>query len=346
MIVGLCGTGYHIPDHIRLNDDPLFDFIRENKNTQGISEASLFTGMKERRVLAQGEHIETFMVEAARHALVQAGMQREQIDRLYGYVSVSPYLTPNALYAVHHELQLSSETLVVPVNSEFSNFLLGVLQSWEAIIAGHSRAALIVCGTNWSQHMDYSQGHSTSIGDGAGAAIVGPDPLWEIIDYATQTRSEEYGAMRMHLRPVCIGDQRYLPLNEKNMPYPTYEITMKDGLHSFQRAEQEGPSVLVKALLQKHDVQGKDIALITHQASRVLLDAWAKSIQPAQYLETFEIFGNLALAAYPVNLAYFFPEIQTNYLVIAALGVGFHQIALLLRRRKSSKRSARVEKGH
>jgi 3-oxoacyl-[acyl-carrier-protein] synthase-3 len=88
---------------------------------------------------------------------------------------------------------------------------------------------------------------------------------------------------------------------------------------------------MVHALLQKHGLTGKDIALLTHQASRVLMDHWAESLQPNEYLETLGRFGNLTLATYPVNLAYYSANIASEYLVLAAVGVGYHQTALLLR---------------
>jgi len=117
------------------------------------------------------------------------------------------------------------------------------------------------------------------------------------------------------------------------MPIPTYEITQEEGLQqSFQVSAMQGLPQMVHLLLRKHGLTGKDIALITHQSSRMLMDYWAESLQPKQYLHTLELFGNLTLATYPVNLAYHFSNIVTDYLVIATVGVGYHQIALLFAR--------------
>ena len=77
---------------------------------------------------------------------------------------------------------------------------------------------------------------------------------------------------------------------------------------------------------------GKHITLITHQASRVLMDQWAEMIQPKLYLDTLAEFGNLTLASHPVTLAYHYTNINTEYLVLAAVGVGYHQTALLFKR--------------
>lgn len=62
------------------------------------------------------------------------------------------------------------------------------------------------------------------------------------------------------------------------------------------------------------------------------MDHWAERLQPKQYLDTQEQFGNLTLASYPVTLAYHYLNIAADYLVFAAVGVGYHQTALLLKR--------------
>lgn len=330
--VGILGAGYRVPPHIRTNDDPIFAQLKRTRNAQGIAEQDLFTGLKERRYLREDEQLEPLMVEAAQQALAQANVPASAIDRLYGYASVSPYLAPSSLYTVHRALRLPQHALVVPINSEFSNFVLSIIQAWEAILAGHSTYALVVTGTNWTHYMDYTQGHSLSIGDGAGAVVIGPGDRFMPIDYATQTISEQYGAMTMSIRATTLNGRRYVPVDQHNMPIPTYEITQEEGIHSFLTAGMEGPPVLIQRLLQKHGLTGQDIALITHQASRLMLDYWTQCLQPREYLETLEQFGNMTLATYPVNLAYYYQHITANYLVVAAIGVGFHQTALLLKR--------------
>jgi 3-oxoacyl-[acyl-carrier-protein] synthase-3 len=332
--IGIRGTGYSVPSHVRYNNDPIFNHIISDANSQGIAEKTLFTGMKERRYLQCNEQIETFMVEAAQHAFADAHIDSANIDRLYGYASVSPYITPNAIYAVHRSLALPERTMVVPINSEFSNFVMGIIHAWEAIEAGHSQNALVVCGCNWTRFMDYTQGHAFSVGDGAGAAIVGPEADFVLVDYAIQTLSEQYGVMNMQTRASMLDGRRQILVDEHNIPIPTYEITPEAGIESFKVSAMYGLPHMVQGLLKRHDLTGRDIALITHQASRVLMNCWESILQPKEYLDTLELFGNTALAAYPITLAYHYPAITANYLVFAAIGVGYHQVALLLKRNK------------
>jgi 3-oxoacyl-[acyl-carrier-protein] synthase-3 len=315
--VGIKSAGYSLPPNVRHNDDPIFEQIIRDKNAQGFAEADLFTGMKERRYLKDGELLETLMIIAASQAIHRANLEPRDIDRLYGYASVPEFYTPNSLYMVHRWLGLSEYALVIPINNEFSTFLLGVMEACNAIIAGSSRRSLVVCGTNWTKFMDYTQGHALSVGDGAGAAVVSEGADFVLLDYATQTLSGQYGAMTMQVRDSF---------------QPTYKITEDEGVQSFQVSAMQGIPDMVNALLKRHGLTGNDIALITHQASRVLMDHWAERIQPKEYFNTLEQFGNLTLASYPVTLAYHYPTIMSEFLVLAAVGVGYHQTALLFRR--------------
>lgn len=329
---GILGCGHALPPHVRCNDDPLYAHLDTTPNRRGVSEPDLFVGLRERRYLAPGESIEPLMVDACRQALARAGVEPEQVDRLYGYASVPDYTTPNPLYAVHRTLSLPVRTMVVPVNSEFSNFPLGLVLAGEAISSGRVGHALVVCGSNWTGHLDYTKGHAFTAGDAAGAAVVGPAGGLELIDHETRTYSEYYDAMRMGIRPVLLNGRNHLPVDATNRPIPTYEMDATDGVQIYLTAMRDDLPDLVNHLLARNGVAGPDTALITHQGSRAMLDHWAERIRPGQYLETLETLGNMVLATYPVNLSHHFDSIATRYVVIAAVGPGFHLAAVLLHR--------------
>lgn len=330
--IGIIGCGYCVPSHIRLNDDPIFDNAKETANSQGISEKSLFTGMKERRYLSKGETLTDLMAKAGQQALCAAGLKAEQVDRLYGYASVSEFITPNALYKVHAELNLPSRTLVVPISGEFTNFITSVIQAWDAIAAGHCEYALVVCGGNYTKHMDYTKGHSLSIGDGAGAAVIGRSSSFTFVDYETETLGNEYGFMTMQCHVSTQNGIRSIIVDENNLPIPTYDIAAEEGIQAFLTLGTEGPPRLVKSLLKKHNLTGYHVTLIAHQASHNLMKYWDQEIKPKAYLDTFERFGNMTLASVPVTLASYYDQIASDYIVLFSLGTGFHQTALLIKR--------------
>jgi 3-oxoacyl-[acyl-carrier-protein] synthase III len=329
--VGLLGVGHALPEQVRRNDDPVFAGVRGSAHHGKVTEAQLFTGMRERRVLAAGETVEALMVRAGQEALGRAGVEASQVDRLYGYASVSEYLTPNGLFLVHAGLGLPRRAMVVPVNCEFSNFITGCILAWEAIAAGHCEYALVACGSSWSRHMDYALPHSTVVGDGAGAALLGPSARMRLVGHSAETSPGDFHVMGMkvHVPPPGAGGQA--PVDAAGVPVPTYLIR-DDGVRAFLEEGMSGPPRQVRELLRCHGVDPAQVALITHQASRGLLAHWAQEIQPAQHLDTFAELGNMGLASVPVTLSLRGQEIAAPYLVLSSLGPGTHFTALLLQR--------------
>ncbi|MGV9279662.1 hypothetical protein [Streptomyces sp. NPDC003730] len=271
------------------------------------------------------------MTTACRRALRSVGLAAHDVERLYGYCSVPPYVTPNPLYLLHQRLGLSSGCLVVPINSEYSNFPLGLLHAHEAVAAGGCRNALVVSGSNWTRHLDYAHRYAAFASDGAGAAVVQPHGHLSVIDSMTHTASDFYESMTMKVRPRTAAGWSGLPLDATGTPLPTYALHPGIGLEAVETLMRDELPNLVRRLLDRNDLPGARTALITHQGSRRLLTYWKQRIEPAEYLETFTRFGNLTNATYPVNLAYHFDSITSPYLVIASVGTGFHLTALLMK---------------
>ena len=294
-------------------------FRSAQARAQGQSEAALFYGNREHRCLAPGESLASLTAEAGRGALADAGVAPGQVDRLYGYVTVSEFVSPNALYQVHQELGLGAHTLVVPVQADFANFLLGAVLAWEALALGHARRVLVAVGAGWTRHVDLAQGHAPGIGDGAGAAVLGPGERLVLVDYAADTFSDEYGAMTMRPRP------------EAGFAHPVYGLEPERGVQAFPKSGMEGPPQLVERLLRKHGLTADDITLVSHQATRKLLDHWNERIRPREHLHTLEDCGNMVIASIPVTLARHHRALRTKYLVLLGLGIGAHQLALLVR---------------
>ena len=288
----------------------------------------VFAGTVERRVLREGEELLDLMEAASRAALSDAGILASDVDRLLGYDSVSESLTPNGLFLLHRRLGLRRDVMVLPLNCEFSNFVLGLSTAREAAIAGRSRVSLVVCGANWSQHVDYTKPHSVVAGDGAGAAVVGATGRFAIVDYAVETDSATFELWSMRTR-VTIGPRgRSVFVGGDGLPIPTYEISPSPP-PSFARDAVASSSRLALDLLAKNGVDPGDVTLIPHQ-TKALIDGWAESIAPAVILHTYESLGNLSHASIPVTLALRSREISTPYVLFIAAGTGSHFAAMLL----------------
>lgn len=329
--VGLLGFGHAEPLTVRGNDDPIFDWIHANDPTHG----QLFTGYVSRRVLAEGEEIETFMVQAAQSALANSGLKAADIDMLLGFTSVSAYANPNGLAQVHAALGLAGRCWVMPINADFSNYPAALMIADGLIAAGRARNILVVCGSNWTRHVNYHTPQCISAGDGAGAAVIGlrADPShWRVVDHEASFHTGGYGHMFMQgdLLDGAAPAQMDPPFTD-SFSRPYFHITGQ-GITEYKIFGVEEPPKVVARLLERNAIAGSAIALIAHQPSSYLLNAWQRAIGPAQMLDTIEQFANLAIGNLAVTLAVRWTEIKTNYLVLLGMGPEPHASALLLRR--------------
>lgn len=322
---GLLGLGSSVPATVRRNDDPIFRAI----DVRASAVSAVFAGANERRVLAHGEDLIDLMEAASRAALSMAGTSPSQVDRLIGYESISEHLTPNGLFLLHQRLGLRRDVMVLPINCEFSNFLLGLSAATEAIAANRCDRALVVCGSNWTRFVDYGKAHSVVAGDGAGAALVGPSRRLEIVDYAVETDSGTFDLWTMKARVLDGPTGRHVKVGDDGLAVPTYELAR--GAHpSFASAAVESSSRLALGLLRKNGVGPSEVTLIPHQ-TKALIDGWNKAIQPREVLHTFDSLGNMSHASIPVTLAMRAGEIRTPYVLLMAAGTGSHFAAMLLR---------------
>ena len=314
--VGILGLGHALPATVRNNDDALFRPIKHEH-----AEAELFYGVNERRVITGSESVESLMVEASQSAIRAAGVRHEHIDRLYGAASISEYITPNGLFRVHRDLGLSSRTLVLPVNAEFTAFILSCVLSWEAIAAGNCGHALVACGAHWTPHADYTMPYSMVIGDGAAAAVVGPSARLTFVDYATETASALYDVMSLRTRSPAGSEERA----------PKFIIN-EAGRHAFTTQGVEVPPRLALGLLAKHGIGSDQVALVTHESSKRLLEAWADRIRPAEYPDHLATLGDVPGCSVPLTLSMCESSLRSPYIVLMSPGTGVHFAVLLLRR--------------
>ncbi len=318
----IVGTGWAVPSKIRLNDDPIFDWLHAHQPPG----SNLFQGYRDRRVLSDHESLETILVPAARRAVEASGIDPKEIDLVLGTASVSPYESPDTLAKLPASLGLSPRGLTIPLYDDFSNFNSGLLIADAMIRAGRARHALVACASSWTRFVDYHTPQAVSAADGAGAAVVSRTtrPGFEIVDTETITDASWFGSMYMAGDLVPGSDP---PL----FTSPTFHITER-GQQGFSVFGMNAPPEAANALLARNGLKGGDVSLVSHQASSVLLDAWKAAIDPHQYLQTLVEFANVTVANIPLSLAYLYERIERDHVVLLAIGTEMHTNALLLRR--------------
>jgi 3-oxoacyl-[acyl-carrier-protein] synthase III len=326
--IGILGLGYQLPARIRLNDDPIFDKVKKNSSQKEI--LALFRGIESRHVLGPDESLVTIMVSAAEKAMVDAGVKVADIDLLIGCASLSKYVVPTDLGALHARLGLTRHAMPLPLGNDFSNFTQSLVIADALIKFGRARTILVVAGGDWTRAVDYDQGAAVSAGDGAGAAVLGgPSSAvrWIAQDQQALVRSDLYGGMFVSGDVIKSNSQP----QDQEYSGPYFHMT-KEGVEEFKSFGGEAAPIPAQMLLARQGLKGSDVTLIGHQASTVLLDMWRKILQPAAVISTIENFGNMTVASIAVTLAACEAQIATPYVLLLALGLDMHAHAVLLRR--------------
>jgi 3-oxoacyl-[acyl-carrier-protein] synthase-3 len=308
----ILATGSCLPDTIRRNDDPIFDWLHQNPPPN----EDLFEGYDQRRVLAPEEQLVELMVEAARSALQRAALAAADIDLLIGYASVSTWEMPNDLTAVATKLGLAPTTPVIPINSEYSNFNHGMVVADALISAGRATRALVVVGSNWTRYVDYHTPPAISVGDGAGAAVVAmsDDPAgFRVRDVAFDAEPRYLGGM------YVSADPTQPPLVPPTFARPVFHLN-DVGVEAFKTFGVHRPPSLVEEVLSRNGLSPSDVAFVGHQTSSVLNQAWTTALRPAVFVQTLATYANMTSASIAVNFDVCADEITTSHVALVGLG--------------------------
>lgn len=323
----ILGVGHCLGAIIRDNTDPVFDYIRAHPG----SNSDIFAGLTLRRVLGPDQSVTSIMVSAAQDALRSASVSPQEIEILLGAGSVGEFSAPNALAAVHHALGLSPSCRALALNTEYSTFLDGMKIANDFIAAGTISRALIVCGMNWTQHVDYKESVCVAASDAAGAAVVGRSEntsLFRLTDWEHETDTSWYSALHQGPRP---SPNIALPLPDTF----TTSLMKIDGDRGRDAVLQFGlpaPPRVVARLLARNGVAASDITVIAHQVAQMIADKWKAAIAPAVYVTTHEELADMVSASVPVNLSLFLNQVSTRYLVLLGVGMEMHTVAMLYER--------------
>lgn len=319
----IVGTGSRLPDTVRRNDDPIFDWLHQHTPPG----TDLFKGYDERRVLADGESVVDLLVPAATQALERADRTVAEVDLVIGYASIGTWACPNDLAAAAGRLGVSPKANIVPLNDEYSTFNQGLVLADSLLRAGRARTALVLAGSNWTRYVDYHTAPAVSAGDGAGAAVVAAssDPAhFRVRGNAVEFAHEYWGGMYVAADEVRTGAERLFSA-------PVFHITDL-GIRAFTEFGLSRPPAVAAALLSEHHIEPSSTAWVSYQSSSLLLDAWRTSLRPGRFIETLATYGNMTTATLAVNFDFAHGALTEDIVLLVALGPEVSANVVLLSR--------------
>ena len=242
------------------------------------------TGIRQRYFCAEGENALTLASGAARQALADSGIPKEELGCVVCATVSADYATPSLSCLVQAELRLPEEIPVLDLNAACSGFLYAVAVARGLLAQNGKKYALIIGCEVLSRLMNMSD-RSTCVlfGDGAGAAVFEAGPDFPF--YALQ------GAR---------GDKAILA----NGPGPLAPDLSMDGRAVFRFAVEALPHC-IQGIQDQSGLSLEEIDwVVCHQANERIIDHCVKKLKaPAEkFYKNMARYGNTSAASIPIAL--------------------------------------------
>ena len=322
----IIGLGHYVPDNIVTNDD--LSKIMDTTD-QWIQER---TGIKERRWVKPGDGQSTFTMglEAAKKAISNSGIKKEDLD-LIVFATLSPdYYFPGPGVQVQEALEINT-IAALDIRAQCSGFVYSITVADQFIKTGMYKNVLVIGSELQSHGIDKStRGRSISVifGDGAGAAVLTreDDPTKGIL--STHIHSEGKHALELATEAPGMGTRWVTDIMKDNnpedfsyRPYMNGQFVFKHAVRRFSEVINEG--------LQKNNLESSDIdMLIPHQANLRISQFIQKKfgLSNDQVYNNIQKYGNTTAASIPIALSEAHQQgkiKEGDTVVLAAFGSGF-----------------------
>lgn len=326
------GMGYYVPDNIVTNAD--LSKVMDT-NDEWITER---TGIKERRwINKKDESTSSMGIAAAKSAIADAGIDKNDIDFII-FATLSPdYYFPGPGVTVQHELGLDTIG-ALDVRNQCSGFVYALSIADQYIKTGMYENILVIGSEYHSGGLDITtrgRGVSVIFGDGAGAAVVSksPDPTRGILS----THLHSQGEHAEELTLLGPSTKRWVPEIIDNKGKEDEAIfPYMNGTFVFKHAVTRFPEVIGEALHQ-NNLNPEDInLLIPHQANLRISQFVQKrmKLRDDQVFNNIQKYGNTTAASIPIALAEAKQLGKVNegdLICLAAFGSGFTWASALIR---------------
>ncbi len=289
----ILGTGSYAPSKVVTNAD-----LEKRVQT---SDAWIVerTGIKERRMAADGENTSDMALEAAKRALDMAGMKAEELDGII-VGTISPDMPMPACAAfVQHKLG-ARRCFAFDVSAACAGSLFGMSIAQQYIATGNAKRVLVIGVELLTRLIDWDDRNTCVLfGDAAGAMILGPSVDGNRGILSTHLHTE--GALTDIL---CIrGGGSMHPASPQMLENKLHKVSM-NGREVFKFAVRSLAEALEEAF-QHNKMTASDVThLIAHQANIRIIDAVLDrvGIPASKAFLNIAKYGNTSSASLPTTL--------------------------------------------
>jgi 3-oxoacyl-[acyl-carrier-protein] synthase-3 len=289
----IIGTGSYVPEKVLTNKD-LERMV--DTTDQWITDR---TGIKERRIAAEGELSSDMALKASIRALEMAKTRPEELDAII-VGTVSPDM-PMPATAVFLQAKLGArKAFAFDVLAACAGSLFGMGVADQYVKTGAAKRVLVVGVELLSHIVDWKDRNTCVLfGDAAGAMVLGP------------SADERHGILSTHLH-TDGGTAELLTIKGGGMRYPLDAARLEKKWDKIQMQGREVYKFAVRALtdamgeaLQANGLQARDIThVIAHQANVRIIDAVMGRLEiPREKVwMNLQKYGNTSSASLPMTL--------------------------------------------
>jgi 3-oxoacyl-[acyl-carrier-protein] synthase III len=288
------------------------------------------TGIKERRIVSEGESTFTLAVSAARKALECAGVPPWQVDLVICCTATPDYLFPATACLVQHEIGAENAG-AFDLEAACSGFIYGMAVGSQFVRTGVYKTVLVVSAEVLSRFVDWKDRATCVLfGDGAGAVVL-------------QASDNKSGLLSFVLGSHGVGGD-LIKLPAGGARYPASPETIQNGSHFIKMNGQEVYRFAVRIMgdsaveaLDKAGLEYEDISLfVPHQANLRIISSIADRLRLDQSKVFIDIekYGNTSAASIPIALCEAIEQGRVkdgDNLLFIAFGAGLTSAAAILK---------------
>jgi 3-oxoacyl-[acyl-carrier-protein] synthase-3 len=285
------------------------------------------TGIRERRIAADGECTSDLAIAASQEALRAAGMNAGAIDLIVLATATPDETFPATATTVQARLGITRGA-AFDIQAVCSGFVYAVATADNFIKAGQAKNVLVIGAETFSRIIDWND-RTTAVlfGDGAGAMI--------LTAAQGQGDTKDRGVLSTHL----FSDGRHHDLlyvdggPSKTM---TTGYLRMEGREVFRHAVANMADAIDLAL-KTNGIQASDVDwFVPHQANQRILDATARKVgvHPSRVVSTVAHHANTSAASVPLALVAAVNDGRIkrgNLVLLEAMGGGFTWGSALIR---------------
>lgn len=291
----LIGTGSYVPERIMTNAD--LEKIVDTTDEWITSR----TGIKERRIAAEGETTSDMATAAARKALEMAGIDASAIDLIIVATVTQDMFFPSTACFVQQKLG-AANAVAFDMNAACSGFLFALQTARHFLNTGNRRCALVIGAEKLSSLVNWKDRNTCVLfGDGAGAVVI--------------RRNEEDDAPGRVLSTVmgCDGNLTGIlkvpggasaqPITQDNVDERVNSIYM-EGKEVFRHAVTRMKEACEQALAQAGLTAADVTKVIAHQANQRIISAIVDrlGVSEERTFINLQKYGNTSAASIPLAL--------------------------------------------